>query len=55
MNTGVQRSSATPAAARTATTQPVGDGPGNVSNTGKSVPLVAIAHQIPYSGYRVGA
>lgn len=48
MNTGVQRSSATPAAARTATTQPVGDEPGNAFNTGKSVPLVAIAHQIPY-------
>ncbi len=48
MNTGVQRSSATPAAARTATTQPVGTEPGNAFNTGKSVPLVAIAHQIPY-------
>jgi pyruvate ferredoxin oxidoreductase beta subunit len=48
MNTGVQRSSATPAAARTATTMPVGDEPGNVFNTGKSVPLIAIAHQIPY-------
>jgi len=48
MNTGVQRSSATPAAARTATTQPVGEEPGNEFNTGKSVPLVAIAHQIPY-------
>ncbi len=48
MNTGVQRSSATPAAARTATTQPVGAEPGNAFNTGKSVPLVAIAHQIPY-------
>jgi len=48
MNTGVQRSSATPAAARTATTMPVGAEPGNAFNTGKSVPLVAIAHQIPY-------
>ncbi len=48
MNTGVQRSSATPGAARTATTMPVGDNPGNPFNTGKSVPLIAIAHQIPY-------
>ncbi|MCP4993130.1 MAG: pyruvate ferredoxin oxidoreductase, partial [Gammaproteobacteria bacterium] len=48
MNTGVQRSSATPGAARTATTMPVGDNPGNTFNTGKSVPLIAIAHQIPY-------
>ena len=48
MNTGVQRSSATPGAARTATTMPVGDHPGNVFNTGKSVPLVAMAHNIPY-------
>ena len=48
MNTGVQRSSATPAAARTATTMTVGAEPGNAFNTGKSVPLVAIAHQIPY-------
>ena len=48
MNTGVQRSSATPGAARTATTMPVGDEPGNAFNTGKSVPLVAMAHLIPY-------
>ncbi len=48
MNTGVQRSSATPGAARTATTMPVGKNPGNVFNTGKSVPLVAMAHLIPY-------
>ncbi len=48
MNTGVQRSSATPGAARTATTMPVGENPGNVFSTGKSVPLVAMAHQIPY-------
>ena len=46
MNTGVQRSSATPAAARTATTMPVGAEPGNAFNTGKSVPLVAIAHHV---------
>ncbi len=48
MNTGVQRSSATPAAARTATTMPVGAEPGNAFNTGKSVPLTAMAHNIPY-------
>ncbi len=48
LNTGVLRSSATPGAARTATTMPVGDDPGNVFNTGKSVPLVAMAHNIPY-------
>ena len=48
MNTGVQRSSATPGGARTATTMPVGQDPGNEFNTGKSVPLVAMAHNIPY-------
>ena len=48
MNTGVQRSSATPGAARTATTMPVGDQPGNAFHTGKSVPLIAMAHHIPY-------
>jgi len=48
MNTGVQRSSATPGAARTATTMPVGENPGNPFNTGKSVPLIAMAHNIPY-------
>jgi pyruvate ferredoxin oxidoreductase beta subunit len=48
MNTGVQRSSATPPAARTATTMAVGKRPGNVFGTGKNVPLIAIAHQIPY-------
>ncbi|MCP4305821.1 MAG: pyruvate ferredoxin oxidoreductase [bacterium] len=48
MNTGVQRSSATPGAARTATTVPVGAEPGNAFNTGKSVPLIAMAHNIPY-------
>ena len=47
MNTGVQRSSATPGAARTATTMPVGPEPGNDFATGKSVPLIAMAHQIP--------
>lgn len=48
MNTGVQRSSQTPPAARTATTQAVGDHPGNPFGTGKSVPLIAMAHGIPY-------
>jgi len=48
MNTGVQRSSATPPAARTATTMPVGPEPGNVFGQGKNVPLIAMAHDIPY-------
>ncbi len=48
MNTGVQRSSATPPAARTATTDIVGDEPGNVFGTGKSAPRIAMAHGIPY-------
>ncbi|HEX4858988.1 MAG TPA: thiamine pyrophosphate-dependent enzyme [Usitatibacteraceae bacterium] len=48
MNTGVQRSSATPPAARTATTMAVGEHPGNEFGTGKNVPLIAMAHNIPY-------
>jgi pyruvate ferredoxin oxidoreductase beta subunit len=48
MNTGVQRSGATPPAARTATTQAVGHDPGNVFGQGKSAPLIALAHEIPY-------
>jgi len=48
MNTGVQRSSATPPAARTATTPAVGPEPGNVFGTGKSVPKIAVAHGIPF-------
>ena len=48
MNPGVQRSSATPPAARTATTMAVGVHPGNVFGTGKNVPLIAMAHMIPY-------
>ncbi len=48
MNTGVQRSSATPPAARTATTEAVGPEPGNVFGQGKSVPVLALAHEIPY-------
>jgi pyruvate ferredoxin oxidoreductase beta subunit len=48
MNTGVQRSSATPPAARTATTPAMGAKPGNDFGTGKSVPKIAVAHGIPY-------
>lgn len=48
MNTGVQRSSATPPAARTATTMPIGEEPGNEWGQGKNVPLIAMAHGIPY-------
>ena len=48
MNTGVQRSSATPPAARTATTPAVGPEPGNEFGRGKNVPLIAMAHGIPY-------
>ena len=49
MNTGVQRSGATPGGARTATTMPVGDEhPGNVFGTGKNLPRIAMAHNIPY-------
>jgi pyruvate ferredoxin oxidoreductase beta subunit len=48
MNTGVQRSSATPPAARTANTKPVGNEPGNEFGHGKSLPLIAMAHEIPY-------
>jgi len=48
MNTGVQRSSATPPAARTATTMAVGEEPGNVFGQGKFLPAIAMAHDIPY-------
>ena len=48
MNTGVQRSGATPPAASTATTRPVGTSVGNSFGTGKSLPLIAMAHEIPY-------
>lgn len=48
MNTGVQRSGATPPAARTATTQPVGPEPGNQFGQGKNLPRIAMAHEIPY-------
>ena len=48
MNTGVQRSSATPPAARTATTMSVGEQPGNSFGQGKNMPRIAMAHEIPY-------
>jgi pyruvate ferredoxin oxidoreductase beta subunit len=48
MNTGVQRSGATPPAARTATTPALGADPGNVFGQGKNVPMIAMAHEIPY-------
>lgn len=48
MNTGGQRSSATPPAARTATTPVVGASPGNVFGQGKNLPEIAMAHGIPY-------
>src|SRR5438105_14713750 len=48
MNTGVQRSSATPPAARTATTMAVGPQPGNRFGQGKDMPAIAMAHGIPY-------
>ena len=52
MNTGVQRSSATPPTARTATTPTLGPEPGNVFGTGKFVPKIAVAHEIPYRRHR---
>ena len=48
MNTGVQRSGATPPAARTATTEAVGPHPGNPFGQGKDLPRIAMAHGIPY-------
>jgi pyruvate ferredoxin oxidoreductase beta subunit len=48
MNTGVQRSSMTPPTAQTATTPAVGEHPGNVFGTGKDLPRIAMAHNIPY-------
>lgn len=48
MNTGVQRSGATPPAARTATTPAVGADPGAPWGQGKNAPLIAMAHEIPY-------
>jgi pyruvate ferredoxin oxidoreductase beta subunit len=48
MNTGVQRSGATPPAASTANTRPVAGAPGNRFGQGKNAPLIAMAHEIPY-------
>jgi pyruvate ferredoxin oxidoreductase beta subunit len=48
MNTGVQRSGATPPGARTATTVAAGTEPGNVFGQGKDMPRLAMAHDIPY-------
>jgi pyruvate ferredoxin oxidoreductase beta subunit len=48
MNTGVQRSAATPPAARTATTPAAGPHPGDRFGPGKNAPLTAMAHEIPY-------
>ncbi|HXV05457.1 MAG TPA: thiamine pyrophosphate-dependent enzyme [Solirubrobacterales bacterium] len=48
MNTGVQRSGATPAAARTANTKPIGGHQGAEFGQGKDLPRIAMAHEIPY-------
>ncbi|MGZ8821148.1 MAG: thiamine pyrophosphate-dependent enzyme, partial [Aeromicrobium sp.] len=48
MNTGVQRSGATPPAARTANTKILGPEPGNAFGQGKNLPQIAMAHEIPY-------
>ena len=48
MNTGVQRSSATPMGARTATTMAVGAHPGAPQGQGKNLPRIAMAHEIAY-------
>lgn len=48
MNTGVQRSGATPPTARTSTTPAAGPHPGNPFGVGKFMPRIAMAHEIPY-------
>jgi len=48
MNTGVQRSAATPPAARTATTEAIGLHPGNPFGQGKDMPRLAMAHGLGY-------
>jgi pyruvate ferredoxin oxidoreductase beta subunit len=48
MNTGVQRSGATPPAARTATTEAIGPTPGNAFGEGKDLPRLAMAHDLAY-------
>ena len=48
MNTGIQRSGATPPFAQTNTTPVVSEHPGNPLGAGKNVPRIALAHGIPY-------
>ena len=48
MNTGVQRSGATPPAARTNTSHASGSNPGASFTQGKNLPKIAMAHGIPY-------
>jgi pyruvate ferredoxin oxidoreductase beta subunit len=48
MNTGVQRSAATPPTARTTTTPALGAQPGTPFGQGKDLPRIARAHRIPY-------
>jgi pyruvate ferredoxin oxidoreductase beta subunit len=48
MNTGVQRSGATPPGAATTTTPAVGAAPGAAFGQGKDLPRLAMAHEIPY-------
>jgi pyruvate ferredoxin oxidoreductase beta subunit len=48
MNTGVQRSAATPPAARTTTTPVAGPALGNRFGQGKDVPRIAMAHRVRY-------
>ena len=48
MNTGVQRSGATPPAARTNTSHASGPQPGASFSQGKNLPRIAMAHNIPY-------
>lgn len=48
MNTGVQRSGATPPTARTTTTQAVGAHPGQRFGQGKDMPRIAMAHDVGY-------
>jgi pyruvate ferredoxin oxidoreductase beta subunit len=48
MNTGVQRSAATPAYARTTTTPATGGVAGNPAAQGKDMARIAMAHRIPY-------
>ena len=50
MNTGVQRSGATPPGARTATTEAVGREPGNPFGQGKDMAAIAMAHGVGYVG-----